>query len=84
MEELGWFPFKNVADELQDPARHEENGSQNPKPMKKESGQKNREGCKDYGNPKGVAKPVDGVLMTALVARNPLLTAIRAQHGARK
>ena len=84
MEELRRLAFKHVADELEDPAGGEQANGEKPKPVVQEARHEHGERDQDCGNPESMAKPVDRVLMTARVSRYPLLTAVRAQHGAKK
>ena len=84
MEKLGRFALERVSHELQDPSRYEQNQGENPEAMVEESGNKNGQRNQNRGNAKGVAQPIDRVLMAARIARNPLFTAVRPQHGARK
>ena len=82
MEKFRGLAFKCMSYELEDPACDEKTSRHNPQAVVKKSGDKKEERNQNRGNAEGVAKPIDRMLMAARVALNPLLSAIRPQHGA--
>jgi len=84
VEKFRGLAFKSVAYELQNPSKEEQHESDDPEAMVKEAGKKHGQRNQNRGDAKSMAKTIDRVLMATSVARNPLLTAIRAQHGAKK
>lgn len=82
MKKFRGLALKCVSYELQDPACDEKTSRHNPEAVVKKSGEKKGDRNQNRGNAIGMAKPVNRVLMTAPVPRNPLLTAVRPPHGA--
>ena len=82
MKKFRGLALKRMSYELQDPACDEKNPRHNPEAVVKKTGEKKEERNQNRGNAIGMAEPVNRVLMTAPVPRNPLLTAVRPQHGA--
>jgi hypothetical protein len=82
MEKFRGLALKRMSYELQDPACDEKTPRHNPEAVVKKSSKENGQRNQNRGNAEGMAKPVNRVLMAAPVPRNPLLTAVRPQHGA--
>lgn len=72
-EELWRFTFERVADELEDPSDHEKRGGVEPKAVKKEAGDEDRDRDKNQGNAERVAGAVHRMLVTRGILRDPLL-----------
>jgi len=82
VEEFRGLAFKSMSHELQHPADRKKDERDNPEAVIEESGKEDEQRNQNRGNAVGMAKPVDRVLVATLVPRNPLLTAVRTQHGA--
>src|ERR1700722_701757 len=80
-EEFGRLAFKSMADELKNPAHHEERQRVKPQAMDEERGNEDYHGNQNRGDAEGMADAVDGVLVTSRVSRDPLLVVISAQHA---
>jgi hypothetical protein len=63
----------SVPDELKDPAGDEQRGGHDPECGRHDQQQKQRKRQRDQRNPEHVADPVDRVLMTARVLRDPVI-----------
>ena len=72
-EELRGLTFERVADELEDPSDHEKRGGVEPKAMKKETGDEDRDRDENQGDAERVAGAVHRMLVTCGVLRDPLL-----------
>ena len=81
MEEFRSFAFKSVSDELQSPAEEEECERWLPQEVIRDRTQEQRQRHDDDGNPDGVARAVQRMLVTACVLRDPLLAGASAEHA---
>lgn len=72
MKEFRRLAFKGVANELEDPADHEQSQRVEPQPMKEETRDEDRDRNKNSGNTESVAEAVEGMLVAGGVLRDPL------------
>lgn len=72
MKEFRRFAFKGMANELQDPADHEQSQGVEPQTMDEETSDEDRDRNKNGGNAESVAEAVDGMLVAGRVLRDPL------------
>ena len=72
-EEFGRLAFEGVADELENPSDHEKSKGIEPEAMEEEAGGEDCDREQDRGNPQGVAKAIDRILVAGRVLRDPLL-----------
>lgn len=80
MEELRRLALEGVADELEDPANHEQRKSVEPQAMYEGGGNENGDRKKNKRNAEGVAETIYGVLMAGGVLRDPLLAGAIPEH----
>ena len=73
VEELRRLAFEGVADELEDPANHEQRKSVEPKAMYEGGGDKDGDRKKNERNAEGVAETIYRMLVAGGVLRDPLL-----------
>ena len=79
MEELRRLSFEGVANELEKPAGQEQAQGQSPQAVNKQRQDENRKRQQNGWNAQRMASAIDGVLMTARVARDPLLAGMASQ-----
>ena len=75
LKELGRLAFKGVADELEDPADHEEADSEHPEAGMPEDEWDHEDAERDHGDADGVAGAIDRVLVAARVLADPTIPA---------
>src|SRR5436189_4442574 len=70
-----------MTDELQHPADHKHGERGPPQALNEEARHTHQDRNHDQRNPKGVAEPVDRMLVTGRVLRDPLRHGAIAEHG---
>ena len=79
-EKFWRFPFKSVADELENPSQKKKGESVGPQAMEEDACKKNWKREQDGWDAEGVADAIYRVLMAGSVLRDPLLVGGVAQH----
>ncbi len=81
LKKLRRLPLESMADELENPSHQEQTQPIQPQAMVENARYENGDRKQDCRNPKRVKRPVDGMLMTGTILRDPLLASASARHA---
>jgi len=81
MKEFWRLALNRVTDELEDPADGEQHCRHRPEAAHEHRDDEQRNRQRDERNTQRVTEPIDGVLMTARVLRDPVIPGLAGKHA---